>query len=79
MSRISDLIESEARAGEQATDTPALDLPQGVRVTRGHDRGRVLQVRLNEDEYRILSKLADDRGLPVSTLARAVLLEVIGQ
>ena len=79
MSRISDLVAAEARAAEESQDTPDLALPDTVRVSRGHNRSRVLQVRLNEDEYRVLSKLADERHLPVSTLARAVLLGSIGQ
>lgn len=79
MSRISDLVAAEARAAEEARDTEDLALPSDVQVTRGHDRTRVLQVRLNEDEYRVLSKLAGERHLPVSTLARAVLLTAIGQ
>jgi hypothetical protein len=79
MSRISDLIETETRAAEQAPDSPDSGLPSNVRVTRGHDRGRVLQVRLNEHEYRILAKLADERRVPASTFARAVLLKTIGR
>lgn len=79
MSRISDLIASEVAAAEAAEDSPDAPLPGKVRVTRGHDRSKVLQVRLNEDEHRILLKLASERGVPPSTFARAVLLETIGQ
>lgn len=79
MSRLSDLIAAEANAAETVEDTPDAVLPAHVRVTRGHDRSRVLQVRLNEDEYRVLAKLADERHVPASTFARAMLLHVIGQ
>ena len=79
MSRISDLIEAESRAAEEADATPDLPLPSNVKVTRGHDRSKVLQVRLNEDEYRVLTKLAKERHVPASTFARALILKTIGQ
>lgn len=79
MSRISDLIASETRAAEAAEDAPDLALPSNVKVTRGHDRSKVLQVRLNEDEYRIIAKLANERHVPASTFARALILKTIGQ
>ena len=78
MSRISDLIDAEVRAAErepQAADAP---LPESVKVSRGHGRSKVLQVRLNEDEYRLLAKRAEEEMIPVSTLARAVLLRTMG-
>lgn len=78
MSRISDLIEAESRAAENADDTVDAPLPEGVRVIRGHGRAKVLQVRLNPDEFRMLSKIAAERHLPISTLARAILLDTIG-
>lgn len=78
MSKIADLIAAEVEAAENAADDPDAPLPAGVRVTRGHDRSKVLQIRLNEDEHRLLSKLADEQHLPVSTLARSLLLRTIG-
>ncbi|MCL2541256.1 MAG: hypothetical protein FWE71_02215 [Nocardioidaceae bacterium] len=69
MNRISDLIESESRAAEEADDSVDLVLPSNVRVTRGHDRSNVLQVHLNEDDYRLGAKLAEERGVPASTFA----------
>ncbi len=35
-----------------------------VRVTRGHDRVKTLQIRLNEDELGELTALAQDGGYP---------------
>ncbi len=68
---ISDLIATEAEAAERNPDA-------GVRpeskVTRGHRRGKTLQVRLNVEELDALARLAEQRGLPVSTLARDILL-----
>ncbi|MEE4025531.1 hypothetical protein V1Y59_20775 [Gordonia sp. PKS22-38] len=51
-----------------------------VKVTRGHGRSKVLQVRLNDDEYNELERLAGtigDGGVPLSTLARSLLIEGI--
>lgn len=79
MSRISDLIQAEVEADEAAGEYPVdADLPKHVKVTRGHERSKVLQVRLNEDEHRLLLKLAEERHLPVSTFVRAILLDTIG-
>ena len=78
MSRISELIEAEVAAAERADDAPDAELPRSVKVTRGHDRTKVLQVRLNEDEYRLLAKHAEEQRVPISTLARDFLLRRIG-
>jgi hypothetical protein len=68
---ISDLIATEADAVERNPDAP---IKPGSKVTRGHQRARTLQVRLNVEELDALSRLAEQRGLPVSTLARDLLL-----
>lgn len=78
MSRISDLVEQAVREAEAAEDDVDAPLPAHVKVTRGHDRSKTLQVRLNEDEYRLLAKHADELMIPMSTFARAVLLQTIG-
>lgn len=41
----------------------------------GRTRAKVLQVRLNEDEFAALTKLAEAKGLPISTVARSMVLE----
>ena len=46
-----------------------------MKVTRGHDRAKTLQIRLNHEEISELTALAEDRGLPVSTVARQLLLQ----
>lgn len=72
---IKDLIDAEAAASEQGeADQSDRDLPEGTTVTRGRGRSRTLQVRLNQDEYAELEKLAKARDLPVSTVARSMLL-----
>ena len=68
---INDLIATEAAASEENPDAP---LKAGSTITRGHSRAKTLQIRLNDDELAALSSLADARGIPVSTLARDLLL-----
>ena len=68
---ISDLIAAEVDAVERNPDAA---IRPGSKVTRGHERARTLQVRLNVEELDALSRLAEQRGLPVSTLARDLLL-----
>ncbi len=74
MSRVSDLIAAEVAAAEAASDRPGEPLPGNVRVTRGHDRSRVLQVRLSEEEFKALAERAGEQQVPASTFARAVIL-----
>lgn len=78
MSRISDLVEAAVADAEADTTTADAPLPASVKVTRGHDRSKTLQVRLNEDEYRLLAKLAEEELLPLSTFARRILLQTTG-
>ncbi len=68
---IEELIAAEGAAAERNPDAV---IKPGSRVTRGHSRSKTLQVRLNEDELAALTALAASRGVPVSTLARDVLL-----
>lgn len=74
MSKISDRIAFEVEAVEQASADPAVPLLSHVRVTQGHDRTRVIQVRLSEEEYAAVGHSADAHHVPASTLARDVLL-----
>ncbi|MCK0112675.1 hypothetical protein MWU75_11035 [Ornithinimicrobium sp. F0845] len=68
---IEELITTEASASESNKDA---ELKSGTTVSRGHARSKTLQVRLNDEEFEALAALAATRGLPVSTLARDVLL-----
>lgn len=68
---ISDLIAAEGEAADRNRDA---GLKPGSKVTRGHQRAKTLQVRLNTEELEALAQLAERRGLPVSTLARDILL-----
>ncbi len=69
-------IAQEAEAGE--ADQTERPLPAGTKVSRPNlARSKVLQVRLNPEEFAAIEHLADKRGLPASTLAREKLLELM--
>lgn len=67
---------AEAEAGEaDQTDGP---IPNQVTVSRpNRARSKVLQVRLNPDEFDAIERIAAGRGLPPSTVAREHLLAMI--
>ena len=69
-------IAADAEAAEaDQTDRP---IPEHVTVSRpNRARSKVLQVRLNPDEFEAIERIAADRGLPPSTLARERLLAMI--
>lgn len=73
------LLDAEARAAEnaKAASDPDAPLPSHVQVTRGHPRARNLQVRFRDDEYKQLADYADQRGLPVSTVVRILVLRAV--
>lgn len=69
-------LAAEAEETEPTTD-PRTPLPEGTRVTRGHQRSKTLQIRLNGDEYEQLELIAKGRDLPVSTAARSLILAAL--
>jgi len=75
MSELKDLLDAEGAAVEAAEADQESSARTDVKVTRGHDRAKTLQIRLNDDELGELTALAADRGLPVSTIARQLLLQ----
>ncbi len=77
--RTDDLLAAEGAAVEEAeaASDPGAPLPSHVQVTRGHPRARNLQVRFRDDEYRELAAYAEQRGLPVSTVVRMLVLQAI--
>lgn len=68
------LPEKLARIGDEAYEHRNDPIPPGTKVTRGHDRTKTLQVRLNDDEYDRLKSMADAAELPVSTMVRSMIL-----
>lgn len=77
--KIEELLTAEGEAAEDAEAASEIDeaLPDHVKVTRGHPRSRNLQVRFRDDEFAELSAYAEHRGLPVSTVVRALVLQAI--
>ena len=73
--QLTKLIEAEATAAEEGEADQSATARAGVKVTRGHDQAKTLQIRLNHEELSELTALAEDRGLPVSTVARQLLLQ----
>ncbi|WP_235848262.1 hypothetical protein [Mycolicibacterium holsaticum] len=71
-------IGAEAEAGE--ADQTERPLPPHVKVSRPNlARSKVLQVRLNPEEYEAIERIAERRGLPASTVARERLLVMIAE
>ena len=69
-------IAAEAEVAE--TDQTDRPIPAHVTVGRpNRARSRVLQVRLNPDEFEAIERIAADRGLPPSTVGRERLLAMI--
>ncbi len=77
--KIEDLLAAEAEAAEaaEATSDPNAPLPAHVKVTRGTARSKNLQVRFRDEEFDELAAYADQRGLPVSTVVRMLVLQAI--
>jgi hypothetical protein len=71
---IEDVLAAEG-ADAEAAEAGASPARTNVRVTRGHERARTLQIRLNDSELAELTSLSSERGLPVSTVARELLLQ----
>lgn len=74
-----ELLDREARAAEETPDEDdGQPLPPHVKVSRpGRARAKVLEVWLNPDEMDALEEIAQRRRIPVSTVARAQLLQLI--
>lgn len=72
-------IGEEAEAAERIAE-PDAPLPPHVKVGRpGRGRSKVLQVRLNPDELAAIEAIAKRRGLPVSTVAREQILQLMAE
>ncbi|MFT4087790.1 MAG: DUF6290 family protein [Gordonia sp. (in: high G+C Gram-positive bacteria)] len=73
MSEIESKLDRAIAEAAEIEDDPDRVVRADTKITRGA-RGRVLQVRLNDEEMAAIESLAEERGLPVSTLARDMLL-----
>lgn len=76
---IDDLLTEEAKHAEEAelASDPDAPLPGHIKVTRGLPRARNLQVRFRDDEFAELAAYAEQRGLPISTVVRTLVLQAI--
>jgi hypothetical protein len=73
MSDLDRLLREEAEHAEAHQDAP---IREETTVSRpGHARSTVYSVRLNADEVAGLQELADEAGLPASTLVRSWIVE----
>jgi hypothetical protein len=68
------IIEDEVAAIEAGRKNPLAD---SAKISRGNGRSKVLQVRLNPDELAELERVAAQRGLPISTVAREAIIRLI--
>jgi hypothetical protein len=75
--RIDELLAAEGAAAEAFEDDQSTPYPENVKISRGNPRSKVLQVRLNPDEFAAIERIAADRKLPASTVAREELLKLI--
>lgn len=67
-------LRKDARSLEAAADS-AQDYPAGTLVERNQGPSRIFNLRLTDEQYAQLAKIARKRHLPVSTMARAWLLD----
>ena len=68
------VIADEVAAIEPGDEAPIAD---SAKISRGNGRSKVLQVRLNPEELTELERVAAQRGLPTSTVAREAIIQLI--
>jgi len=71
------LVERIREESERTKDDPYPANARGTRPNRG--RSRVYSVRLNDDEYQAVQRVADSVHLPPSTLVRSWILARLDQ
>lgn len=70
-------VRADARTLENNADDQG-NYPQGTTVRRGQGPSRMFNIRLTDEQYQQLEQAARDRHLPLSTMARAWLLDRLG-
>ncbi len=65
---------ADARDLEKSADEQG-EYPPGTAVRRGQGPSRMFNVRLTDEQYQQLERVAKAKHLPVSTMARAWLLD----
>jgi hypothetical protein len=71
------LLDQVREESERTKDDPYPELAVSTRPNRG--RSRVYSVRLNEDEYQAVQRVADAAHLPASSLVRSWILDRLDQ
>lgn len=64
----------DARSLEHQADVEQ-PYPDGTAISRPNAPSRMFNVRLTDEQYEALQRLASERHLPMSTMARAWLLD----
>lgn len=67
-------MRADARKLEKYADARG-EYPAGTVVRRGQGPSRMFNVRLTDEQYQQLERVARSKHLPVSTMARAWLLD----
>ena len=70
-----DRLRADARDLEPPPDEAVQDYPPGTVVARKQGSSRMFNVRLTDEQYQQLERVAKSKHLPVSTMARAWLLD----
>ena len=68
--------EARRLEGDASSNKP---YPPGTKPHRPNQASRMFNVRLTDDQYAALQELANERHLPMSTMARAWLLDRLDQ
>jgi len=71
------LLDQVREVPERTKDDPYPELAVPTRPNRG--RSRVYSVRLNEEEYQAVQRVADAAHLPASSLVRSWILDRLDQ
>jgi len=71
------LLDQVREESERTKDDPYPDNARPARTDRG--RSRVYSVRLNEEEYRAVQRVAEAAHLPASSLVRSWILDRLDQ
>lgn len=67
-------VRADARTLEQNADVQGA-YPAGTTLRRGRGPSRMFNIRLSDEQYQQLEQAARDKHLPLSTMARAWLLD----
>ncbi len=73
-----ELQEEAARAEAAVEADPEAEFPSNASIS-WPNRSRMLTLRLRQSEYDAIQRVAEQRHIPASTLARSLLLDKLGE